>query len=125
MSADDGVREQSRIHGPLLDVLQGVLEEQIGPLLWRERRDAKRSDDGHIITVGPIVGSGVALETITAATLRNAINEVLSSWGFHDVASFVEEEWGEWHVTVSDGHQALLTVSIRAIAKAWVEVRVT
>ncbi|MDO5734879.1 MAG: hypothetical protein Q4P15_00225 [Propionibacteriaceae bacterium] len=120
MNGDDGVRQLSMRYGSLLDSLQRALETQIGPLLWRDRADAARTDDPRLVRVGPIFGSGVALETVDSAGLRSAVNEVLEHHGFHPIDSFIEEEWGEWHVTVADGHQAQLTISLSGAAEAHV-----
>ena len=122
MNGDEGLRRASMRYGPLLDSLQRALEAEIGPLLWRGRVDAERTDHGHGVRVGPIFGSGVALMTIDQPSLTAALNRVCAPHGFQALPTFVEEVWGEWHITIADGHGALLTISLFGVAKAWVDV---
>lgn len=56
--------------------------------------------------------------TVDRATLKSA---VLEQHGFHPIDAFVEEEWGEWRVTVADG-QTLITMSLSGVAEARVAV---
>ncbi|RRD46606.1 hypothetical protein [Tessaracoccus sp. OH4464_COT-324] len=81
----DVVREASMRYGALLDGLQAVLEQQLGPLVWKKREDARRVNDrvyGPSVEVGPIRGAGVALSLVDPVELGRRVDDHLALSGY-------------------------------------------
>lgn len=125
MTNDERIAVQSRRYGPLLDQVQGAVEEQVGPLLWAPRTDTHRQTlrTGRTVTrVGPVDGEGVGLADVDREALTGAINAVLARNGFPTQPTLTGSESGHLLLRSADDRGAVLEFTCKGSARAWVDV---
>ena len=128
---DELLRRHSAHYGPMLDAIQEILETATGPLVWRDRDDARLLDDRSlmqvldpVVRVGPVFGCGVATAAIDQVGLVEAVNRLVTGHGFRPLGALEAEPWGLLHCNANDGYESTLHVELFGYAKAWVDVMV-
>ncbi len=108
---------------PRIRALQEALTTVIGHLLWKEPHDARlvtHTERQDFVRVGPMVGDGVALETIDPDAVLEAFNATVTRLGFPPAPAITAVD-GELACTADDQIGTTLELRIGGDVRIWMD----
>lgn len=112
-----------REHEPTVLALQTAIDPVVGPLLWKEPRDARlvtHTERPDFVRVGPAIGDGVALSTINPGAVLSTFNDIAAKHGLNP-ADAVQAVDGEYACTADNQIGTTLELRIGHDVRIWVD----